>query len=294
MKNLTQTISITVSALLLSSCSNFPEKGQGGMAEHNQYEQEFSSGNVRTLDELMKHEGAYPVEPDRELRVEHGLRFDLELLQRHLDSLILQGAELCFPATVVQAKIREKRIVRELKGKLIYDASNDIIVQRTLLGRLEKQLNYVKNHNVCELPTTIQPITQKKPGELAQQIHELLNSDNQFSVNSSEINPKYVLRLAKAAELLKMVANYKLKITGHTDNTGTDELNLKLSLDRAKQVKRYLQILGINQNRMEVDAIGPNAPLFDGQESHVRLVNRRVSIDIIEIHPSSILIDEGK
>lgn len=292
MKPCIKTLSLPLFIFSLVGCSSFPDSGTGGMAEHNQYEKE--------LGYLTEHQSnsenteiQYSVEPNGELESQHGLRFDMELLQRHLDALILEGAELCFPATVVQAKQREKRIVRQLRGKLIYDAANDIIIQRGLLGRLEKQLDYVKANNVCVLPTVTHSISQEKPGDFALEIFNLLNSDNQFATNSSEINPKYVIRLSKATELLKKIPNYKLKITGHTDTVGSDEFNQNLSLKRAQQVQRYLQILGIPLHNMEVSAIGKQEPLFQGEEPQVRLVNRRVSIEILELQDSS-MIGENK
>ena len=118
----------------LTACSNWPIEGLGGMAEHHQ----------QTLSPIFQS--------GKPLGSEHGLLFDLELTSRHLDMLVLEGAELCFPATVVQAKQRQNRISRELQGNLKYDAANDIIIQRNLLARLERQLDYVKQNDVCILP----------------------------------------------------------------------------------------------------------------------------------------------
>jgi len=222
--------------------------------------------------------------PDQPLGPEHGLRFELDLGRRHLDVLILEGAELCFPATVVQARRRQHRITRELFGGLDFDAANDLIVQRKLLERLERQLDYVKQQDVCSLPVTQ---AQKTPGELSQRIYDLLNVDNQFAFDSAELNPKYIVRLAEAALLLRDQPGYNLRITGHADATGEKEYNLKLSLQRAKKVGRYLQILGLTPGRIQFDAVGAESPLFDNREAHYRLVNRRVSIELIEVPVSS-------
>lgn len=247
-------------ALSLGGCASWAPQGHGGMAEHHQ----------QTLS---------PVMSDEPLGPEHGLRFDLELTSRHLDILVLEGAELCFPATVVQAKQRQNRISRELQGDLNFDAANDLIVQRNLLARLERQLDYVRQQDVCILTTTE---GESKPGETSKQIAELLNADNQFALDSSEINPKYVGRLAEAVHLLRDLPQYNLLITGHADATGELNHNQTLSMARAEQVGRYLQILGLAVKRIQFDAVGSNDPLFEGAESHVRLVNRRVSIELIE------------
>lgn len=252
---------IIVSLFGLSGCTSWPAEGKGGMAEHHQ--QMFNS-----------------IMPDQPLGMEHGLRFELDLGRRHLDILVLEGAELCFPATVVQAKRRQNRITRELFGGLDFDAANGLIVQRKLLERLERQLDYVKQQDICTLPITQ---GQKTPGDFSQHIYDLLNIDNQFAFDSAELNPKYVGHLAEAASLLRNQPGYHLRITGHADAVGEKEYNLELSLERAKKVGRYLQVLGLTPERIQFDAVGSEIPLFDNKEPQNRLVNRRVSIELIEV-----------
>ena len=249
-----------VGLLSLSGCLSWPSKGQGGFAEHHGERSSLSTAGQ-------------PLGP------EHGLRFELELLSRHLDILVLEGAELCFPATVVQARHRQNRIARELEGGLDFDAANDVIVQRNLLARLERQLDYVKQQDVCILPTTE---GQQRPGDLGSRIEALLNSDNQFAHDSSELNPKYVGRLSEAAQLLRQHPSYHLRITGHADASGREAYNRNLSLERARKVGRYLQIFGLPAKHIQVDAVGQEDPLFEGEEAHVRLTNRRVTIELVE------------
>ncbi|WP_459780358.1 OmpA family protein [Photobacterium sp. R1] len=246
--------------LLLNGCSVWPEKGNGGMAEHYPV----------TL---------APVMPDKPLEPEHGLRFELDMVSQHLDILVLEGAEQCFPATVVQAKQNQQRITRELEGGLSYDAANDLIVQRNLLKRLENQLDDVKNKGACHPQTA----NMQAPAALASKLYQLLNSDNQFAFNSPEVNPKYMGHLAEAAILLRDIPTYRLHITGHADRVGTPEFNQRLALNRAKQVQRYLEIFGLPSTRITIASVGSEDPLFDGHGPEVRLTNRRVSIELVEI-----------
>jgi len=221
----------------------------------------------------------YVIETDQPLGQEHGLRFDYTLLTQHLDILVLEGAELCFPATVVQAQTRELRIGHELKGGLHFDAANDIIIQRRLLDRLERQLQYVNQHQACALPKSGQ---LTKPGDLGKKISTLLNIDNQFAVGSFSLNPKFVVRLGQAVQLIGKLIDYRLLITGHADSSGNDVNNLKLSRQRAEQVSRYIQIMGIHKTRIDIAAVGSNEPLMAGDHLATRLVNRRVTIELVE------------
>ncbi len=221
----------------------------------------------------------YVVAVDQPLGQEHGLHFDYTLLTQHLDILVLEGAELCFPATVVQAQTREIRIGNELKDGLLFDAANDIIIQRRLLDRLEHQLEYVNQHQACTLAKT-PPLSS--PGALGQKIAALLNIDNQFAVDSFSLNPKFVVKLGQAVALIRTLTDYRLLITGHADNTGTNQHNLALSRQRAEQVSRYIQIMGISKDRIDIAALGSNDPLMVGSLRENRLVNRRVTIELIE------------
>jgi len=251
---------LTVSGLLLSGCASWPESGRGGFAEHHLQ----TLGLTSTTTE----EGSA-----------NSLEFEVQLLSRHLDVLVLEGAELCFPATVVQAKKRQDRITREIAGGLSYDAANDMVIQTKLLARLERQLDYVRKQAVCDLPIAA---SQQTPGELGDHIYQLLNRDNQFAFGSAEINPKYIGHLSEAAALLLQHQSYQLRITGHADGIGIADSNKALSMARAEQVARYLQIFGLPLERMAVDAVGSDSPLFEGLNPETRLVNRRVSIELVE------------
>lgn len=245
----------------LYGCTSFPPKGRGGAAEHD-------------------YTTMLPLTGDEPLGPEHGLRFEWELAARHLDVLILDGAQRCFPATVSQALTMKNRIARELRGGLTFDAANDLIIQRNTLQRLEKQLDALKGSGACERESHANSPAGK---ELIDEIHKLLNVDNQFAFNSPEINPKYLGHLADAAYRLRDFPQYNLHITGHADSVGSAETNMKLSLARAQQVQRYLEIFGFPKARITIAGVGSADPLFAGNETpHFQLVNRRVSIELVE------------
>lgn len=67
-------------SLTISGCAVWPDAGRGGFAEHQ-------SSLLSWIDGSDK----YPIGP------EHGLLFEATLLKHHLDLLVLEGAELCFP-----------------------------------------------------------------------------------------------------------------------------------------------------------------------------------------------------
>lgn len=259
-------LNLLIPVLLLAGitgCSSYPEHGQGGMAENH-----FSSGFS-------------PVMPEQPLGPEHGLRFDWQLAKLHLDMLVQEGAKMCFPAAVVQSRLRQDRIARELEAGLFRDAANDLIIQRKRLSELEQNLTYVTSQATCIPPEQGAKLAASTAN--IETIYELLNADNQFALDSSEINPKYMGRLAQAASLLKENRELSLMVTGHADATGNSLNNDKLALERAKQVERYLKIFGLEPDRIRISSVGSTDPLFAGESAGVRLTNRRVSVEVYSI-----------
>lgn len=247
----------------LIGCQMWPDKGHGGFAEHR----------------IKEH---IPVVPDEPLTPEHGLRFDLELLQRHLDVLVLEGAELCFPSTVALAKTREQRIARALYGGLSDDAAVDIVIQREQLRKLEARFDVVQAGGACQreqhagMPTHATPNANTR-----ESLEALFNSDNQFAIDSEALNPKYLQRLQQGSKILKQQPDWRLHIIGHASKTGTDAYNQTLSLRRAQRVAGYLNAQGVSMQRIEVTAQGVSQPYSTESGPEHRLVNRRVTVHVL-------------
>jgi outer membrane protein OmpA-like peptidoglycan-associated protein len=255
------TVLFAVIVISTSACSSRPPQGHGGLAEHD-------------LSDA----------PSHPMGLENALYFEQQLSSQHLDDLLLAGAKICFPASVKTAQIRATRIARELQGGLDADAANDLIIQRDHLARLARRLNYVQLQGSC-ISSDNRPDTKAAllNADIIATINALLNNNNQFVSASTSLNPRYIGHLAEVAGMLRDYPNYHLQIVGHADATGSDNANLALSLQRARQVERYLQIFGINPNNISVAGKGENNPLFSGDEPQVRLVNRRVTIELVHI-----------
>ncbi len=86
--------------------------------------------------------------------------------------------------------------------------------------------------------------------------------------------------LNNVVSLLKKNSNYKLKIEGHTDSQGNDNMNLELSKNRANAVKNYLIKKGIDANRLSSKGFGEAKPIADNNTSKGRAENRRVELTI--------------
>ncbi|WP_370978446.1 OmpA family protein [Agaribacterium sp. ZY112] len=244
------------SSSLLLACTSWPEEGEGGFAEYH-------------TDQLIS------VEHQQQITSKHGLRFDYSLLKNQLALLELQGATYCFPAAVDDAQKLEKRIIRELSGQLYGSAESSIIKQRLALTTLEIKLKEVINDFSCKPPI------DNKEGNIASLLN-ILNSDNQFAINSSEVNKKYKDNLNHAAKQLLKLSQYRILIVGHTDESGHEQHNLSLSYERARSVQDLLVTAGINPKAIDILASGEQSPSYKGQSEATQLINRNVRIYLIE------------
>ncbi|RQP14720.1 MAG: OmpA family protein [Parapedobacter sp.] len=98
-----------------------------------------------------------------------------------------------------------------------------------------------------------------------------------FNSGSSVIKPESYGVLKEIATVLNENPDVKVAIIGHTDSDGSDNLNLKLSKDRAAAVKAALASeFGIEGSRMETDGKGESEPVGDNGTAEGKAQNRRV------------------
>lgn len=88
--------------------------------------------------------------------------------------------------------------------------------------------------------------------------------------------------LDELAGLMTKKPNWRLKISGYTDNQGDAVANLKLSQKRSEAVKKYLMGKGISADRFKVEWFGAAKPIADNKTEEGRQKNRRVEMKIIE------------
>ena len=88
--------------------------------------------------------------------------------------------------------------------------------------------------------------------------------------------------LDQLADILTRYPNAKLTIDGHTDSTGSNAHNMKLSTDRAKSVVDYLVSKGIDASRLTAVGFGEEKPVTANKTAEGRTLNRRVELKLTE------------
>ena len=91
------------------------------------------------------------------------------------------------------------------------------------------------------------------------------------------------LELDKLIVLLKQNSEMEIELSGHTDNQGSQELNLKLSENRIIAVKDYLIQRGIGAKRIQGKGYGGLMPLYENISEATRRLNRRVEFKITKL-----------
>ena len=74
--------------------------------------------------------------------------------------------------------------------------------------------------------------------------------------------------------------SYKMRISGHTDDTGDDNNNQILSEERAKACYQYIVSQGISPDRLSYAGYGETRPVADNKTRQGRTLNRRVEFEI--------------
>lgn len=102
----------------------------------------------------------------------------------------------------------------------------------------------------------------------------------QFRLNSAELETVSIIELSKLLQLMNDNPSVTVLISGHTDNTGTDASNIKLSEARAKAVANYLFSNGIAAARLSWKGFGSSRPVSDNNTDEGRTKNRRTEFTI--------------
>jgi outer membrane protein OmpA-like peptidoglycan-associated protein len=105
----------------------------------------------------------------------------------------------------------------------------------------------------------------------------------QFKSGSDVIQTRSHALLLQIAEVMRSALHIKrIRVEGHTDSSGADAANLKLSERRAASVMKFLVNAGIEGERLESKGFGESAPITENKTKEGREANRRVELMIIE------------
>ncbi|MBS3914930.1 MAG: PD40 domain-containing protein [Bacteroidetes bacterium] len=104
-----------------------------------------------------------------------------------------------------------------------------------------------------------------------------------FDVDKFDLKQESFVELETVVNLLRNNPAIKIEISGHTDNTGSEEHNIVLSENRAKSVQNYLISKGISAKRIIAKGFGSRNNIDDNNTEKGRANNRRIEMRIISV-----------
>ncbi len=114
------------------------------------------------------------------------------------------------------------------------------------------------------------------------QLRLSIPSDISFASGQDEIAPRLMPILDQFAQGLNQQPAMEVRIVGHTDSTGSDAINLPLSVQRAQSARDYLVSRGVSASRIRIDGRGAREPIADNSTEAGRARNRRIDIFLAE------------
>ena len=103
-----------------------------------------------------------------------------------------------------------------------------------------------------------------------------------FEFGKATLKAESYPELNRISEFFKTNKKVVSEISGHTDNVGSDEVNNKLSQERADVVRNYLLTQGVPAERITAKGYGKNKPKVANDTPENQAINRRVEFEILK------------
>ncbi|MCU0393954.1 MAG: OmpA family protein [Thermoflexibacter sp.] len=178
-----------------------------------------------------------------------------------------------------------------LSGAYIYTCKYKMLCDELASGKIESP----KQETITEKPVVVQDTTlivapkdtlEDPQGKFSTKEIDILKTTQTvyFKTGSTEMietkEGTAYLNLLKT--YLDTYPNSTITLIGHTDNVGTDEINLDIGKKRAENVKLQLVKRGIKASQILTDSKGSSLPIADNSTEEVRYKNRRTEITFIK------------
>ncbi|GLI32871.1 MAG: OmpA family protein [Deltaproteobacteria bacterium] len=131
-----------------------------------------------------------------------------------------------------------------------------------------------------------QALADAEGASVERQQNEILvtfKSDVLFDVDSARLKAGAYEDIDQVADILNRYPETRVRVSGFTDSTGSEEYNLQLSEDRALAVKDAIVDRGVAPKRIAARGFGESKPVASNATEAGRQLNRRVTIKIIPI-----------
>jgi outer membrane protein OmpA-like peptidoglycan-associated protein len=184
--------------------------------------------------------------------------------------LVYSGRVFVFPSF-----ISASTFIRELESKGEYVDIDDVQATKYQNGSIViPQASTSAANNLPSQNTIIKSITSQNDSE------KISLGEQYFS--SNEISLTVLAKEQLAQQLFNTIdPNSEITIEGHTDSTGSNEINIRISRQRAEAVRAELIKQGFNEKNIQVIGRGSSMPIADNKTQEGRRQNRRAEIFVV-------------
>jgi outer membrane protein OmpA-like peptidoglycan-associated protein len=168
-------------------------------------------------------------------------------------------------------------VVGGLIGRASGNTAAGAIIGAAVGGAAGAAIGHYMDKQAEELQRDLKDAKVERVGE---GIKITFNSGILFDVNSDRLRPEAEANLKNLAKVLNKYEDTEIMVQGHTDSTGKDDYNLKLSERRAASVGTELIDDGVKRGRIEESGMGEKHPVADNGTAAGRQANRRVEVAI--------------
>lgn len=102
-----------------------------------------------------------------------------------------------------------------------------------------------------------------------------------FDTGKFRLKEDGLVALGQLTGILKSLEGRQFQVAGHTDSAGSDEMNWRLSLDRAREVVLYMIQMGMPPDRVSAAGYGKFAPVASNDDPEGMAQNRRIEIVLV-------------
>ncbi len=210
---------------------------------------------------------------------------DPDHLLKPLPTLMINGIVSDYYGNPLEAEIliigkQDKRLVTRAKSNAL-TGEYSLAIEK-VKGKYIKEINadnYQRQREEIVIKNRKESTVIKSRDFLKKVNSELIF----FDLDKAEIRKSEIPKLDSISEYLYAHKRSNVMLTGHADQSGTDEYNLQLSKSRVENVKDYFEKKGIPGRIIRTRYFGESQPLESHPAGEKSWINRRVEVVIIPL-----------
>jgi len=185
--------------------------------------------------------------------------------RRQSELAAAKQAQLRAEAAAREAQIRAQAEIADAKARAREEAAN------TEAERARRAASDLRAQLLDQFNRILE--TRDSPRGLVVTMADVLFDTGKFALREQARE-----KLARFSGIVLAHPGLKIEVEGHTDSTGSDELNQKLSLRRSWSVREYLMRQGLPPDCITATGFGKELPVADNSTGTGRQQNRRVEL----------------